>query len=70
MLLSEQKYIYMYISVLNGALWDMEQVHAGICEIGLFTLFSRVRGTRIVVIKKCYYDNTPFVVVDNETIIP
>ena len=25
----------VYISVLNGALWDMEQVHAGICEIGL-----------------------------------
>ena len=24
-----------YISVLNGALWDMEQVHSGICEIGL-----------------------------------
>ena len=24
------------ISVLNGALWDMEQVHFWICEIGLF----------------------------------
>ena len=26
----------VHISVLNGALWDMEQVHCGICEIGLF----------------------------------
>ena len=25
-----------YISVLDGAWWDMEQVHYGICEIGLF----------------------------------
>ena len=25
----------VYIYVLNGALWDMEQVHCGICEIGL-----------------------------------
>ena len=25
----------VYISVLNGALWDMEQVHCGICEMGL-----------------------------------
>ena len=24
------------ISVLNGAMWDMEQMHCGICEIGLF----------------------------------
>ena len=24
-----------HISVLNGALWDMEQVHSGICEIDL-----------------------------------
>ena len=26
----------MHISVLNGALWDVEQVHYGICEIGPF----------------------------------
>ena len=25
----------VHISVLNVALWDMEQVHSGICEIGL-----------------------------------
>ena len=25
----------VHISVLNGALWDMEQVHCGVCEIGL-----------------------------------
>ena len=24
----------VHISALNGALWDMEQVHCGICEIG------------------------------------
>ena len=30
---------YVHISVLNGALWDMELVHSGICKIGLmFTL--------------------------------
>ena len=29
----------VHISVLNGALWDMELVHSGICKIGLmFTL--------------------------------
>ena len=27
-------YVYSGISVLNGALWDMEQVHCGICELG------------------------------------
>ena len=26
----------VHISVLNSALWDMGQVHCGICEIGLF----------------------------------
>ena len=25
----------LHISVLNGALWDMDQVHSGICEFGL-----------------------------------
>ena len=25
----------MHFSVMNGALWDMEQVHSGIYEIGL-----------------------------------
>ena len=24
----------VHISVLNGALWDMEEVHSGICELG------------------------------------
>ena len=24
----------VHISVLNGALWDMEQVHSRICELG------------------------------------
>ena len=26
----------VHIPVLNGALWDMEQVRSGICEIGPF----------------------------------
>ena len=26
----------VHISVLNGALWDMEEVHCGICELGQF----------------------------------
>ena len=27
---------YVHISVLNSALWDMEKVHSGICELGWF----------------------------------
>ena len=27
----------VHISVLNGVLWDMGQVHCGICEYCLFT---------------------------------
>ena len=26
----------VHISVLNGALWDMGQVHCGICELGQY----------------------------------
>ena len=26
----------VHISVLNGALWDMEQEHSGICELGQY----------------------------------
>ena len=26
----------VHISVLNGALWEMEQLHCGICELGEF----------------------------------
>ena len=32
----------VHISVLNGALWDMEQVHSGICEIGLLLVIVRL----------------------------
>ena len=28
----------VHISVLNGVLWDMEQVHYGICETGLLNV--------------------------------
>ena len=30
----------VHISVLNGALWDMEQVHSGIYETGLLAVYS------------------------------
>ena len=30
----------VYISVLNGALWDMGQVHRGICPIGIMNVIS------------------------------
>ena len=29
-----------HISVLNGALWDMERGHSGICEIGIFEVLT------------------------------
>ena len=29
----------MHISVLNGVLWDMEQMHAGIFELGQLSLW-------------------------------
>ena len=35
---SEQK----YFSVLNGALWDMEQGHSGMCELGQVITFLSV----------------------------
>ena len=30
----------VHISVLNGVLWDMEQVYCVICEIGLLIIMS------------------------------
>ena len=36
-------YRNVYISVLNGASWGMEQVHCGICEIGLLTYDSYIK---------------------------
>ena len=30
----------VHISVLNGAFWDMEQVHSGICELGQMAGFT------------------------------
>ena len=30
------------IAILNGTLWDIEQVHCGICESGQFNVFSLV----------------------------
>ena len=40
----------VHISVLNGALWDMKQVHSGICELGQLGKFQCIwQGTRILV---------------------
>ena len=36
----------VHISVLNGALWDVEQVHSGICEIGLLVQDAEVVHVR------------------------
>ena len=36
----------VHISVLNDALWDMEQMHCEICELG--QLFTRETEARIV----------------------
>ena len=33
----------MHISVLNGALWDLEQVYSGICELGQLSRHYRPR---------------------------
>ena len=33
----------VHISVLNGGLWGMEQVHSGICEIGLLINCAYIR---------------------------
>ena len=42
----------VHISVLNGALWDMEQVHSGICETGLLHAIIGIRlSTTFVSVK-------------------
>ena len=38
--------INVYISVLNGALWDMEQVHCWICELYQFGVEKTVHMYR------------------------
>ena len=38
----------VHISVLKGVLWDMEQVHSGICEIGLLFLHIQMQGTKLI----------------------
>ena len=37
----------VHISVLNGALWDMEQVHPGIGEIGLLRTHTGSMCSRV-----------------------
>ena len=34
----------VHISVLSGALWDMEQEHCEICELGQLQGASRIHG--------------------------
>ena len=36
----------VHISVMNGALWDMEQVHSGICELGQLSMMEPWRHHR------------------------
>ena len=40
----------MHICVLNGALWNMEQVHSGISELGQFELCQTTTNTALSVI--------------------
>ena len=48
----------VHISVLNGALWDMEQVHSGICELVWFiTFISRTWQTLIQYLWVCDVPN-------------
>ena len=41
--------INVHISVLNGALWDMEQVHYWICELDQFWVEKPLHGASILV---------------------
>ena len=38
----------VHISVLNGALWDMEQVHCGICEIILLEPCHLIKSVQLI----------------------
>ena len=40
----------VHISVLNGALWDMEQVHSGICKLGQLYKKSQEDGWLSIVL--------------------
>ena len=42
------------ISVLNGVLWNMEQVHYGICEIGLLQNWYFCKGGSIIIYPLVY----------------
>ena len=42
---------YMHIPVLNGVLWDMDQGHSGICELGQFGNNQNLRQKRLVSFK-------------------
>ena len=43
----------VHISVLNEALWVTEQVHSGICEIGLLNWYNMQFNTHQNVHVKC-----------------
>ena len=44
----------VHISVLNGALWDIKQVHSGICDIGLLQRQSLLQKVMSI---KSHVDN-------------
>ena len=37
---SEQKIAHVHISALNVALWNIDQLHYGICELGQYSIPS------------------------------
>ena len=45
--------INVHISVLNGVLWDMRQVHCGICEFGLLVGIHWVHDCPSVICVQC-----------------
>ena len=51
----------VHIFVLNGALWNIEQAHSGICEIGLFDfgicLFHRIHACSFIRQNICFGRN-------------
>ena len=49
----------VHISVLNGTLWDTEQVHSGVCELGQLVGYfvAGIIITAVILISRCCYVN-------------
>ena len=48
----------LYISVLNGALWDIEQVHSGMCETGQYLTTMKHNKVQTLFIKPGMHCNS------------